>query len=306
MRPIRFLPLMALALCSVAGAQGDCLDQTYIPNPATNGLEVTANQPCTQTFTCGLSGQLTRVEISLINHHRGTPTQPLEVDIVTTDANGVPTTNSLAHVTLQPSSVPPSRGAVEVDLSSFAIQVLAGQVLGLALATNAAPSGQTYAWWGEAPNSTYDGGSIFIRGTTKLDAWDLAFRTWVATAASAGNYGNGTAGTNGVPTLAASANPVLGTTIQLQVGNSLGAPTQAALAIGFQDLNLPFLGGVLLVLPTVAPAINVPTAGTQVPIGVPADPAACGAVVFVQALLLDGGAPQGVAFTPGLRLVLGR
>ena len=75
--------------------------------------------------------------------------------------------------------------------------------------------------------------------------------------------------------------------------------------LGVQDLNLPFLGGTLLVLPLIAPAINVPVAGVQVPVKVPSDPAACGASVFVQVLLLDGGAPQGVAFTPGLRLALG-
>lgn len=304
MLPNPTLPLAALLLCGLANAQGGCPDQTYVPSPVNNGLEVTANQSVTQTFTCGLSGPLTQIEISLISHHRGTPTQPLEVDIVTTDANGVPTTTSLAHVTLQPASVPPTPGPVAIDLRSFNIQVQTGQVFGLALASNAVPSGQTYGWWGEAPGS-YARGSIFIRGTTRLDAFDLGFRTWVASAATSSNYGVGTGGTNGIPTLTASANPVLGTTIQLRASNSLGAPTQAALVLGVQDLNLPFFGGTLLVLPLIAPAISVPVAGAQVPLNVPSDEAACGVAVFVQVLLLDAGAPQGVAFTPGLRLLLG-
>jgi hypothetical protein len=108
-----------------------------------------------------------------------------------------------------------------------------------------------------------------------------------------------------VPSLGASANPVLGTTINLLAGNSLGAATQAALVIGVQQTSLPFLGGTLLVVPLVAPPVNVPAGGAQLPLGIPLDDNLCGVPVLVQVLLLDGGASQGVAFTRGLRLDLG-
>jgi hypothetical protein len=288
---------------SPAIAQSDCVDQFYVPTP-NNGLEVTDNQSVTQTFTVGLIGQLRRVELVGFNHHRGTSIHNLDVAIVTTDANGVPTTTTLATTTVAPSSIPPARGNVVIDLSTASLVVTPGQVLGLRLQTASPAGGATYAWSADALTGTYDRGSTFIRGNLGIP-WDMGFRTYVAFPAAWSNYGAGHPGTNGVPTLSPSQNPVLGNTINLLVGNSLGAQTQAALVIGVQDLNLPFLGGNLLVLPLVAPAVSIAAAGAQVPLGIPLDGDLCGVPVFVQFLLLDGGASQGVAFTRGLRLDLG-
>ncbi len=296
-----------LTLAVHAGAQsGDCLDQDYVPNPATNGLEVTANQPVTQTFTVGRDGQLTRVEVALINHHRGTPTAPLQVDLVTTDPNGVPTTTSLASLTLMPSAVPTSRGALSIDLTPFNLNVRTGEVLGLALSTTAAPGGATYAWWGEAPGGSYPRGQVFIRGTTSLNVWDLAIRTYTSAPASATNYGAGHPGTNGVPVLMASAAPVLGTNPDLLVGNSSGVATSGALLAGFARASqaTPF-GGTLLVQIVANTTLALPAGGARVPMPIPNDTSLCGGIVDFQCVVVDAGASQGIAFTPGLEFVLG-
>lgn len=306
---MRFPSMRLLAaffsVAGVACAQTACLDQSYVPT-ATNGLEVTASQSVTQTFTVGLGGQLTRVEIALVNWHRGQPTQPLVVDLVATDASGVPTGAPLASVTLAPAMVPPTRGPLAIDLTPFGIQVLPGEIYGIALSSAAAPRGATYAWWGEAPSTAYPGGQVFIRGTTSLSSWDLAFRTWVAVPAGATSYGTGYAGTNGVPVLTASAAPVLGTSPTLGIGNSSPAATTGALFAGAQRANLPTpLGGTLLVDILASVTLAVPASGASVPMPVPNDPGLCGVVVDFQAVLLDAGARFGVAFTPGLEFVLG-
>lgn len=145
--------LFALALCAAPlPAQGGCLDQSYDPT-LNNGLEITSSQTVTQTFTAGLSGTLTGVEVLNINHHRGTPSRPLEVRIVATDASGTPNGATLASVTFQPAQVPATRGALPVDLRPFAIAVTPGTVLGIRLSSAAQPSTQTYAWWGAAPGT---------------------------------------------------------------------------------------------------------------------------------------------------------
>ena len=197
-----------LVLAAAAAAQS-CLDQSYLPNPVNNGLEITANQPVTQTFTVGRTGQLTHVEISKINHHNGTSTNNLQVDIVTTTTGGVPTTTSLATVSILPANVPASLGPLLVDLTAFNVQVQVGQQLGIALTSPNLPGTPSYGWWGEAPGGSYPNGQIFIQQNTSLSVWDLAFQTWVTATASWTNYGAGHPGTNGVPSLTSSANPAL-------------------------------------------------------------------------------------------------
>src|SRR5262249_40403418 len=51
--------------------------------------------------------------------------------------------------------------------------------------------------------------------------------------ASSTNYGAGFAGTHGVPDLTSDAIPVLGTSINVFLANSLGAPTVGLLFVGF-------------------------------------------------------------------------
>jgi hypothetical protein len=307
--PIAFAAAVATVVALGASArplaaQG-CVDQVYVPAALTNGLEVTANQPVTQTFTVGRSGQLTQLEIARIRHHNGTATNPLTVAIVTT-AGGVPTTTVLASVVFAPAAVPTATGPLLVDLTALNVVVQVGQELGIALTSPNAPGTPSYAWWGEAPGGGYAGGQIFIQQTVPLPVWDLAFRTWVATPASASTYGVGHPGTIGVPPLLASANPVLGTTPSLLVGSSTNVATLAALFLGVAAANVPTpWGGTALVQPLVSVGVALPPGGASVPFAIPNDPALCGFAVHAQAVVVDAGASQGLAFTAGLALAIG-
>ena len=299
------LVLALLLPVTSAVAQQGCLDQSYLPT-LNNGLEVTANQTVAQTFTVGRAGTLATVEIARINHHRGTPTQNLEVRIVATDANGTPNGATLASTVLLPAQVPATSGTLSVDVRSAAIAVVPGMVLGIRLSSLAAPSSQTYAWWGTAPGATYANGQTWINDNTSLSAWDLSFQTFVDIQASASNYGSGHPGTFGVPTIQASATPVIGTAIDIVVGNASGAPTQAALfaGLGAQSLPTPFGGTLLVQIDANLPVALSATDG-RVTLSIPNNATLCGASVYFQAVHADAAASAGLAFTPGLALAIG-
>ena len=180
---VLILAFILLAASPVVLAQAPpCLDQAFLPTMPNNGLEITSTQPVTQTFTAGITGNLTAVEISLIRHHRATPTLPLVVDIVTTDGTGAPTNTSLGTISVPATAVSPGAAApLLIDLSNLPvpIAVQAGQAYGLALSYAGPGGGATYAWEGVAPSTGYPGGQVFLPFGGL--AWDLAFQTFVGT-----------------------------------------------------------------------------------------------------------------------------
>jgi Tol biopolymer transport system component len=124
--------------------------------------------------------------------------------------------------------------------------------------------------------------------------------------ASWANYGTGFPGTFGEPILTSSADPVLGTTITLDVGNSLGFWTVGFLLIGADDASIPTnLGGTLLVIPSLVLPLALGPAGGSFAVDIPADPALCELSAYFQTLELDPGAARGASFTPGLQLSFG-
>lgn len=126
-------------------------------------------------------------------------------------------------------------------------------------------------------------------------------------AATWSNYGAGYAGTLGIPSLTASANPVLGDSIGLDVGNSLGFWTVGFLIIGSSDASIvTSAGGTLLVDPAVIVPFVVWPAGYSIPADVPADIGLLGVAAYLQVIEIDPGAPYGASFTPGLQLILGQ
>jgi uncharacterized repeat protein (TIGR03803 family) len=135
------------------------------------------------------------------------------------------------------------------------------------------------------------------------------FRLIMNCTASWSNYGTGLSGTNGIPNLTSSANPVLGTTITLAIDNSFGSDTAAFLIVGLNRTSIPFKQGTVLVDPfrdwlLVLP-LSISAAGMSLDSGIPDDESLCGLHVDAQVLEFDPGAAQGVSFTPGLELVLG-
>jgi len=125
--------------------------------------------------------------------------------------------------------------------------------------------------------------------------------------ASWSNYGAGFPGTLGVPTLTASADPVLGTTIDVDVGNSLGSATLGVVLAGFTDASIPTSKGGTLLVDQLFLVLGLPLAADGIALAaeIPADPAYCGLEVYAQVLELDDGALKGLSFTAGLELVLG-
>lgn len=291
-----------LLLGSVLG-QRNCRDQQYVPVP-NNGLEVTQNQSVTQTFTVGVAGRLTQVQLVGFQQLRGVTLHPLEIAIVTT-ANGIPTATTLATLSVPPAAIPTSRATVTLDLTFAGVRLARAQVLGLRLSTLAPGGGPVYGWDADAVTSSYAGGGVFVQGSNPLP-WDMGFRTFVAVDAAWSNYGNGHPGRLGVPWLIASATPRPGTTIGIVVGNSAGIATHGSLLLGVQQASLPTpFGGTLLLAPNANLGIDLGIGGVSVPFRVPSDPTLCGAQVFLQSLQVDSGASHQVSFSRGLVLDLG-
>jgi Tol biopolymer transport system component len=125
--------------------------------------------------------------------------------------------------------------------------------------------------------------------------------------ASWNNYGAGFPGTLGIPTLTASADPVFGTTIQIDVGNSLGGATPGLLFAGLSQASIPTsAGGTLLVDFFLMVPLVVPAGGESLAASIPSDPSLVGVHVDLQVLEIDAGAAQKISFTPGLELTFGR
>jgi Tol biopolymer transport system component len=164
------------------------------------------------------------------------------------------------------------------------------------------------------PSLAADGLSVaFESPATNLVAndrnrvFDVFVHELCSTPASWSNYGAGLAGTLGVPSFTSRSNPVLGSVLTLDLGNSYGASTVGVLCIGFQRASIRLeWGGDLLLVPMFAFVIGLPPGGTTGSEDVPSDLGLCAFAVDLQALEYDPGAAKGVSFTPGLELLLGR
>jgi Tol biopolymer transport system component len=120
------------------------------------------------------------------------------------------------------------------------------------------------------------------------------------------NYDDGVPGTQGVPAFTAESDPVLGSTLTLDLDNSYGNFTTALLFIGFERASLPTgWGGDLLVVPAFALWIVVPASGASFTGTLPSDPSLCDFAIDLQAFEFDPGAAKAISFTRGLELILG-
>ncbi|MCB9898687.1 MAG: hypothetical protein H6825_11845 [Planctomycetes bacterium] len=135
--------------------------------------------------------------------------------------------------------------------------------------------------------------------------------TWIVCSSKAwsSTYGQGKAGTFGVPALDSIALPVLGQPSGILMKEALPGATPV-LFLGFKPLDVPFGGGRLLVDPVQVLVLPVAIAadGTlALPWILPADPTLCGASVFFQIMFMDPGAagPLHAAMTNGLNQVFG-
>jgi Tol biopolymer transport system component len=120
------------------------------------------------------------------------------------------------------------------------------------------------------------------------------------------NYGSGFAGTNGVPLISAQQDPVLGTSLTVDVGNSYGQPTFGLLLVGFTRADFPTgFGGEVLLVPALLVPISFSYGADSFSCTVPTDVTLAGTTLDVQAVESDPGSAHGVSFTPGLELSFG-
>lgn len=120
------------------------------------------------------------------------------------------------------------------------------------------------------------------------------------------NYGSGTAGTNGVPKLVLTADPVLGTKPALVVASSATTDEISVLFFGLSPTAIaaPW-GGPLLVKPILSLPVKMPPQGWAITLPIPLDAALCGLTIRFQVAQTDPGGAFGLAATPGLRATLG-
>jgi hypothetical protein len=134
---------------------------------------------------------------------------------------------------------------------------------------------------------------VFVREICTVDA------SWT-------NYGKGWPGTFGVPSLTAESDPVLGSTLKVDLGNSSGLSSLALFLVGYQQASLhSSLGGDLLLVPSTTTLLILPPGGTTLVTILPGDLSLAGFEIDSQALETDLGATKGVSFTAGLQLILG-
>lgn len=120
------------------------------------------------------------------------------------------------------------------------------------------------------------------------------------------NFGEGLAGTLGVPELTLGGVPRLGASVPLRIGNSAGVATTVVVMVGSRTAYQPTpFGGVVLVAQPAQRVLQVGAAGFQRPYHVTSDPSAIGRNLILQVRVLDAGAPMGHAFSRGLRMVFG-
>lgn len=120
------------------------------------------------------------------------------------------------------------------------------------------------------------------------------------------NYGDGFSGTLGIPNFTAQSDPVIGSSISLDLDNSYGSTTVGLLFVGFQRAEMPTSwGGDLLVVPTFTSWLSLPGGITTFSGSIANDPSLCQVAIDLQAFEADPGAAKGVSFTRGLELILG-
>jgi hypothetical protein len=109
----------------------------------------------------------------------------------------------------------------------------------------------------------YSSSTNLVAGDTNSNV-DVFVRDRCVSAASQSHYGTGVAGTNGVPTITAASDPVLGSNLTVDLSNSAGRITASLLFVGFASTNTHSgLGGELLVIPALVDAVVIPAGGAS-------------------------------------------
>ena len=173
-RPTQFFHLLScffLLSSTISHAdEGEILDQSF--DAVAAGGAVTAftleniQQNLGQTFTVGISGELSRVGVQIFKARQGfPPTEDIRLSILRF-GDGIPETAIEVASAVIPSEqvplmmIPVPTGFIDIDLSESAVLVSAGSVLAIAL--HYAGSG-TYLWRYRLSGDLYTGGGSIVR-----------------------------------------------------------------------------------------------------------------------------------------------
>lgn len=174
-----------------------------------NGNRIVGNQrDLAQTFTAGVSGVITRVDVKVSIPTTAPVPYDLVVELRNTDEFGLPDasdTDVLDRRVVPASSFPTFLDPIEFTaIEGLAVPVEAGEERALVLRSPSSPEGiAPYDWRAGAAGDPYPGGVSACRGTEIAlcaSGWaalggDMQFRTWVDPSlrvdASVGEPGNG-------------------------------------------------------------------------------------------------------------------
>jgi hypothetical protein len=188
-RRIRALSFSLLigTLAAPAGWAGPILDQFAIPpSPPLNGFLAEDGQTLAQTFTVGLRGRLSAIELDLACclDRDGIISFPadLMIEIRTTRPDGAPSEHVLAATAVNARDLSPGFFTFErIPLASYGIDVLPGDVLAIVLSSTAPGLGlfNPYTWALET-SGAYDRGDGYVRHTGDWSpSIDFGFKTYV-------------------------------------------------------------------------------------------------------------------------------
>lgn len=151
------------------------------------------------------------------------------------------------------------------------------------------------------------GGAPGVDSGAAVDAGLARVYRMIDFPAAFANVGSGVAGTNGVPVLTLTKPPETCHATSLVLGNSAGVtvPTTLFMSTTFQPTPTGF-GGTLYTVPIVsALGLTLPPIGVTIPFSLPCDSMLWGGSIYLQQLVADASAVQGVAFSQALKVTFG-
>ena len=166
-RLLAFVFGLALVLHPTPGGASSFKDQAFEPSPPDTIPTIFREYRWAQTFTVGVTGTLTRVDVLVATLFNQQP-EDLEITIFNT-IGGAPGAALTAPFHISPASVPIAPHAATFDAyaylsAQFALPVTAGDVLAIVVSTGA--SSQYY--WAGVFGGGYPGGQLY---RTTTNAW---------------------------------------------------------------------------------------------------------------------------------------
>ena len=180
----RAVPLWVLgAVFAMIGIQPSLadpeVDQSFVPGAVpTLTASVFDWAPKGQTFTVGIPGTLTEVDVYIARENQAT--SPLMFGLLGT-TGGVPDDGqpTLSLMPIPAANVSETLGWLSIDLRPYGLTVAAGDVLAIELAGST--RNNDYQWYGDW-HASYSGGNAYDKfpGWTSLGSdYQLGFRTYV-------------------------------------------------------------------------------------------------------------------------------